>query len=577
MSDKVVFSTAAYVDATVLEQDVHKPQACAMDVEKIAATSAPPIPPSSASPSKESNDGSPGILRRWNNRIENLAGFEARGMTRVPENERQAPSAMGLLQMLLLWFSANMTINNLAVGLTGPLVFELGFRDSASCAVVGIFLGAMSTAYMSIWGAASGNRTMVVIRYFFGYYPSKICTLLNIILMVGYGTIDCIIGGQVLSAVSGGNMTIAVGVVMVALVECVIASIGLKFFHKYERFAWLPQLIVLFILVGSAGPNFNASLESSVTGKALTASRLSFLSLQLYVPNSWAAAASDFYVYYPPSTPRWKVFLLTLGGLCLSFWFVNVLGIGLGCGVATLPAWSDAYSVSSGALISAGFAPLGGFGKFCSVIIAIGVIANSVPGTYSAAIGCQIMGRWGQQIPRWVWVVVLSVIQLICGVAGRNQLFIIFTNFLALMGYWLMVMICIVLEEHILFKRRVEPNWAAWDDKSKMPIGVAALIAFLLGWMGAILGMYEVWYVGPLAVACGGADVDHKTMVSEQPTQTASAVSQRQDAADGSSANAEAPHVLAPYLQANAADNLTVQTGGAYNVLMAICTPWLKG
>ena len=47
-------------------------------------------------------------------------------MARVPEDERQATSAMGLLQMLLLWFSANMTINNLAVALTGPLVQDDG-------------------------------------------------------------------------------------------------------------------------------------------------------------------------------------------------------------------------------------------------------------------------------------------------------------------------------------------------------------------------------------------------------------------------------------------------------------------
>lgn len=68
-----------------------------------------------------------------------------------------------------------------------------------------------------------------------GYYPSKICALLNIILMVGWGTIDCIVGGQVLSAVSGGSMTIVVGAVIVALVGCVIAVFGMKIFHLYER------------------------------------------------------------------------------------------------------------------------------------------------------------------------------------------------------------------------------------------------------------------------------------------------------------------------------------------------------
>ena len=75
----------------------------------------------------------------------------------------------------------------------------------------------------------------VVTRFFMGYHPSKIVTMLNIILMEGYATIDCIIGGQVLSAVSGGSMSIAVGIAIVALVEVTLAAFGLKVFHVYER------------------------------------------------------------------------------------------------------------------------------------------------------------------------------------------------------------------------------------------------------------------------------------------------------------------------------------------------------
>ncbi|KAK5163114.1 Vitamin B6 transporter [Saxophila tyrrhenica] len=462
-----------------------------------------PTPPLSDSESQRQD-----FLRRWNARIENMAGFEARGLARVPPEDRQPYSLMGLVQMLLLWLSANATLLNLAVGLLGPLAFGLGFVDSALCAIFGILLGALTTAYMSIWGPVSGNRTMVVARYFMGYYPSKLCTFLQIVLMVGYGTIDCIIGGQVLSAVNGGGLSIAVGTVIIALLECVIAGFGLKIFSYYERFAWLPQVLVLFILIGCAGPKFDTSLPNTVTGSTLAASRLSFFSLMFYVPNSWAAAASDYYVTMPANTSRWKTFSLTLLGLVLAFWFVNLLGIGLASGVASHPAWADAYAISSGALITAGFSPLGGFGKFCAVVVGLGVLANCTPGTYSAALGCQIMGRWGQKLPRWVWVVILCIVQLVCGVAGRNKLLIIFTNFLALMGYWLTFMVCIFAEEQLFFKPRLPAiDWDAWSDPQKMPVGLAALAAFLLGWVGAVLGMYQIYFTGPLAAASGGADV----------------------------------------------------------------------
>ena len=106
-------------------------------------------------------------LQKWNTRIESLSNFEARGIERVPSDERDPPSSLASMQMVILWFSANITINNLAVGLFGPLVFELGFLDSSLCAVFGAALGAASTAYMSTWGAQSGCRTMVGdLKYF---------------------------------------------------------------------------------------------------------------------------------------------------------------------------------------------------------------------------------------------------------------------------------------------------------------------------------------------------------------------------------------------------------------------------
>lgn len=103
----------------------------------------------------------PTRFQAWNNRIESLAGLEARGIVRVQPEERQLPSKLGYAQMAILWFSANIVANNLAVGMLGPLLFDLGFLDSAMIATFGSLLGSIPTAYMSIWGAQSGNRTMV--------------------------------------------------------------------------------------------------------------------------------------------------------------------------------------------------------------------------------------------------------------------------------------------------------------------------------------------------------------------------------------------------------------------------------
>ncbi len=102
-----------------------------------------------------------GRLKKWNDKIESLAGLEARGITRVLPEEKHDISLMGYAQMCILWFSVNVTVNNLAVGFLGPLVFNLGWVDSVLLTVFGCALGSVGTSYTSTWGAESGNRTLV--------------------------------------------------------------------------------------------------------------------------------------------------------------------------------------------------------------------------------------------------------------------------------------------------------------------------------------------------------------------------------------------------------------------------------
>ena len=53
--------------------------------------------------------------------------------------------------------------------------------------------------------------------------------------------------------------------------------------------------------------------------------------------------------------------------------------IGLGTGLAIKTSWHDAWGISAGALIVSAYEPLKGFGLFCSVVVALGLIANSTP------------------------------------------------------------------------------------------------------------------------------------------------------------------------------------------------------
>ncbi len=265
-------------------------------------------------------------------------------------------------------------------------------------------------------------------------------------------------------------------------------------------------MFALLVLIGASGRNFNTSVPSVGPAGTIIANRCSFFALQFSIVIGFSAVGADFYVYYPTNTSRRLTFLMTWSGLWTSLIFVNLVGVGIATGVATTPTWSEAYKTSSGALLLACYDGLGGFGGFCVVILALGSIANNAPATYAAALSCQVLGRYAKAIPRWIWCLVLTIIELVCSVAGRNHLFNIFENFLPLMSYWVCPWVTIVLEEHLLFHvlRGVPFDWTAWEDKKRLPIGAAALLSWLVGWAGAIVGMDQAWYQGPVALKIGG-------------------------------------------------------------------------
>lgn len=273
-----------------------------------------------------------------------------------------------------------------------------------------------------------------------------------------------------------------------------------------DRYAWIPQIFALLILVGAAGHNFNTSLQSVGSSGSITANRCSFFALEFSSVIPFSSIGADFYVYYPTSTSQRLTFLMTWSGLWTALIFVNILGVGIATGVSTTPTWSDAYSKSSGALLLACYDGLGGFGGFCVVILALGSIANNAPCTYAAALSFQVLGRYAKAIPRWILCLVFMIIELVCSVAGRDHLFNIFENFLPITGYWVCPWLTIVLEEHLIFHvlRGVPFDWTAWEDKKRLPVGAAALLSWVIGWAGAIVGMDQAWYKGPVGLKIGG-------------------------------------------------------------------------
>ncbi|KAF7326441.1 Cytosine-purine permease [Mycena sanguinolenta] len=396
------------------------------------------------------------------------SGVEARGVERVPEDQRDGRN---MWNNLLMWCHALATI----------LCFAA--------------VGAVATSFIATLGPRTGLRTMIITRYSSGYFG---CTDLfhpEHTYAVRFSVTAVILGGQTLASINPGTLPLTAGVVIVGIGSLIPCFIGYNMVHHYERYAWMVIFIVMLFLLGlggHAGFDINAQKQFEDTGKALSSDILSFGGIVFGSVAGWAPVAADYNCRLPADTPPVKIFTLTFFGLFIPITFCEIVGALL------MTITNEAFSLPGKAEAN-----------LSSFLLAFSVIANNVPNTYSAALSIQALGRPFAKIPRFFWTLIIFIAYTVAGVAGREHFSEILSNFLAILSYWTAFFIVIVAEEHFLFRRPGGPlggyNLDDWDKPSRLPLGIAGVLAGCFGVVGAVVGMAEVWYIGPLGVKAGAA------------------------------------------------------------------------
>ncbi|KAG6333319.1 hypothetical protein ID866_5767 [Astraeus odoratus] len=443
------------------------------------------------------------------------SGVEARGVERVPEDQRETRN---MWNNLLMWWSVNTVLTTIPVGVLGQYIFTLTFPHVVATILCFALLGAIATAFIATLGPKTGLRTMIITRYSSGYIGCTLYSILNILTQLGFATIAVIIGGQTLASVSSTHgLPLTVGVIIIGVCCLVPCFVGYNLVHIYERYAWIVMFFImccLWGLGGKAGFDINAQKPLEDTGRALTAGILSYGAIVFGSVTGWAPVAADYNVRLPVDTPPLRIFTLTVFGLYIPICFSTILGAALV--TITEPAYVAAFGSdgSTGGLIAQVLSPWGGGGKFLLVLLSFSCIANNIPNTYSTALSIQALGRPLAIVPRFIWVVFAFLIYTVAGVAGREHFSTILSNVLSILSYWTAFFIVIVAEEHFIFRRPGGKlggyNLADWDNPSKLPVGFAGILAGCFGVVGAVVGMAQVWYTGPIGKKAGavyGADL----------------------------------------------------------------------
>ncbi|ORX37540.1 cytosine-purine permease [Kockovaella imperatae] len=431
-------------------------------------------------------------------------GVEARGIERVPEEERDGTHTIGLL---LLWWSVNSVVSTVPIGLLAQPFYGLSFKSAVACIVTFTAIGAACCGFIATLGPKTGLRTMVISRYSVGFVGATIFAIFNILTQLGFSCTAVILGGQTLTNVSNGKLPLEASIVLVGFTALILCFVGYNAVHYWERYAWIVLMVFyccIWALAAKQGFDFTAQEALQPTGLAYAGGFLSFGGIVFSSSAGWAPICADFCCRLPHRISGVKVFFLTWFGLMVPLVFLETMSAAL----MTVPAYANAFGADGdvGAVLSQVFEPWGGGGKFILVILAFSIICNCTPNTYSAALSAQTLFPWFEKIPRALWCVVMFVIYTVAAVAGREHFSTLLSNFLSILGYWIAFFIVVVAEEHYIFRSWIIDegyDLDVYDSITELPVGIAGIFACCCGAGLAAVSMAQVWYIGPLGKVFG--------------------------------------------------------------------------
>jgi NCS1 nucleoside transporter family len=425
-------------------------------------------------------------------------GLETHGIERVSPKTR---THVRIRDNFTMWASANLAIPTVALGALAVPVFQLGFWDSVFAIIVFNVLGTLPVAFFSTMGPKLGLRQMTISRFSFGWVGAMIMALFNVATAIGWSTVNVIVGGQLVNALSGGAIPRWLGILIIAALTTTVSIYGYRYVHRYERWAWIPMAVIFALMLVVAGPKIS-TIPTPAFGIAEIAAFISFGGAVYGYATGWAPYAADYNVNQPENTPTSRVFWLTFLGVTIPCIVLEVLGMAL----TTVAAYKG---LGGGDLMSAALHPLSSFGSLLLVLLALSIIATNIPNDYSLGLSMQVLGKRFQSVNRAIWTLIGAVIYVLIAVPAASNFNDTLTNFLLLVAYWLGPWAIILVIEHFVFRRGRYSEYHAddWNTRSKLPLGWAAIIAMALGLVGVYFGASQFLFTGPLAKVLGGTDI----------------------------------------------------------------------
>lgn len=408
----------------------------------------------------------------------------------------------------ITWFSINMTFVSLTLGVLPVAAYGLGFVEAAILIIAFNFLGSLPVGLFSSLGPVFGLRQIPLSRFYFGYHGAKLAAAINVAVCVATSAINAVVGAQLFHAIQP-NMPGWAGILIVSLTTLVICGMGHRFVQAYERYSWIPCLLVLLIVLGifAHSGDFDPLLPLG-TGTAKASGVLSFAASVYTFTAGWAAYAADYSIYQPADPqPSAAIFWWTFAGNFFPTVFTELLGAAVMTATVNDADFAAAYEEAGlGGVFSHILIPTvgKGFGTFCVVLLALSIIGTNIATVYSVSMSVQVLGRKTQRVPRFLWTLISTVGYTAFAIPAYQEFATYLENLLLAMSYWISIYLGVSVTEHYVFRKGVKGYKPEdYTDSKKLPPGIAAITAFCVGAVGVAMGIAQEWYRGPVIKAVG--------------------------------------------------------------------------
>ncbi|MFZ0216746.1 MAG: cytosine permease [Candidatus Dormiibacterota bacterium] len=414
-----------------------------------------------------------------------VVAVEPGGIEHIPDTERHG----GPGQMFWTWMSPNLEFATIFVGVLGVAIFGGSFWTVAAGVILGTALGSITHAILSSWGPRLGVPQMVQGRAAFGFLGN---IAPSILMSIGSG-----IGWFAVNSVSATYALVTLlhlpfwlALVIVVLLQVAVAFFGHNLVHVWERYAFIPLVVVFAVATLLVFTKANLGQGASPKGVGDVAAFILTAAAAFGYACGWNPYAADYTRYLPKTTSAVRTGIMAGLGIFVSCVVLELMGAALATVAGTNfngnPTAQLAHSLP------------GAVAVVTLLAITLGGISANVLNIYSGAMAFLTIGiRLGARQRRAIVALVFGVIGFFVAlVGGQTGLSTTYDDFLLVVGYWIAPWLGVVFSDYWLRRGNFGGAGIFYDHTHNPWSGI---VAFVIGTAVSIyLFCNETIYVGPI-------------------------------------------------------------------------------